>query len=142
MRSRSYQHLDVLAQALYLREVQKLQPLIAEEARIVQALQTLRAQGSGDTDADDTMRLIGAEASWQHWAATMRSRLNQQQAAVRARKLPAMEDMRRAFGRREALSELARQEERRRAEAARRKQDERLSSLIGLARMMAEGGKD
>lgn len=100
----------VASEALYQAEIQKIQPLLLREAGLRQALAQLNAQAfrAADTFPDDiTMQLAGRDVAWMAWVDKTRREINTELARVTARKLAAMSEIRRAFGKKEAVRLLA-----------------------------------
>ena len=59
------------------------------------------------------MRALGADLLWQGWHSRTRRQLNIELAQVTARKLMAMDKVRKAFGRKHAVQTMADQERKR-----------------------------
>ncbi len=113
--------LSTVTEAVYQREYQKLRPLLQQEARLLQQLTRLDAQlaevKSGSAQADG-YRVTGADLLWHGWESATRRHLNSELARLRSQKILAMENLRAAFGRKQAVAELSRrqQDRKRRAE--------------------------
>lgn len=106
-----------VTEALYLKEFAKVQPILEEEGRIRTALRHLdeqRQQGHDELSADSTMQRMGADILWQTWAARTRTSLNIELAQVLARKETVLDQVRKAFGKREALKKIVHQEKKQR----------------------------
>lgn len=104
--------LQAVAEAHYLAEYRRVQPLLAETARLRAAQARLRAQAGAARpllSAPGTMQLTGADLLWQAWLARSRRELAQDLARALADGAVAKQALRRAFGRREALRLLAEQ---------------------------------
>ena len=117
-----------LSEALYLRRLQSVQSLLEEEAQLRRALMPLRNRQK--QKADSTMRAVGADVSWDIWVGRTRIDLNRRLAEVLAQKLPLMESVRTAFGRHEALSQLASKEQRGRLSKRTKRQSEALLAAV------------
>lgn len=97
------------AQAIYLREHHKIQDVLSTEARLRQSLARLDAQAEQarrQTPTDHSMRAVGADILWQGWVTRTRKQLNIELAQVMALKLTAMDRIRIAFGRRQAIRRM------------------------------------
>ena len=99
-----------VTEAVYQREHQKLRPLLQKEAEILKQLARLDGQlieVKEDSTRSEGYRVSGADLLWHGWEATTRRQLNAELARIRAQKLSAMDDLRRAFGRKQAVSQLS-----------------------------------
>ena len=110
-----------VTEALYLREYRQIAALLDEERRLRGQLARLDGQVA---EANATlaggaaaMQAMGAEVLWQAWAGRSRRQLNIELAAVRSRKLAAMDGLRRAFGRQEAVAAMREDDRQARARA-------------------------
>ena len=100
-----------VTEAAYQLEYQKLSPLLQQEARLLSQIARLDIQvAEVKTQGVKTegYGITGADLSWHRWESTTRRQLNTELARLRARKLTAMDDLRQAFGRKQALAELTR----------------------------------
>lgn len=98
-----------VSEALYLREHARIRPLLEAEARILARLARLDAQRDqmrATQGSQDAYLRIGADTLWQAWESRTRRALNTDLAQARARKLAAMDALRLAFGRRQAVADL------------------------------------
>lgn len=98
-----------VTEARYLAEYRKIQPILAEEARLRGALTRLDDQARAARDVlmdQHAMQATGADIQWQAWVSRTRRQLNVELAQVLARKSAAMEGVRAAFGRREAVKAM------------------------------------
>ena len=103
--------LSTVAEAVFQREHQKLQPVLQREAQILRQLSRLEAQSMDMKSASartDGYQITGADLVWHSWEEATRRKLNIELARLRSQKLAAMESLRGAFGRKQAVSELAR----------------------------------
>ncbi len=103
--------LKTVSEAIFQKEYQNLQPLLMAEARIVQQLAQLDAQVtqvSTDAASSSGYRVSGTDMLWHRWEAATRSQLNMELARLRAQKLAAMDNLRLAFGRTQAVASLSR----------------------------------
>ena len=110
-----------VTEALYLREYRQIAALLDEERRLRGQLARLDGQVA---EANATlaggaaaMQAMGAEVLWQAWAGRSRRQLNIELAAVLSRKLAAMDGLRRAFGRQEAVAAMREDDRQARARA-------------------------
>ncbi|KIC40290.1 hypothetical protein RA27_15910 [Ruegeria sp. ANG-R] len=103
--------LSTVAEAVFQREHQKLHPVLQREARLLQQLARLDSQltevRSTSTQADG-YHVTGADLLWHSWESATRRTLNIELAQLRSQKLEAMERLREAFGRKQAVSDLSR----------------------------------
>lgn len=123
-------HLAEVSEARFMDAYRRIRPLLEEEARLVGALSRLDTQEkeARSTLADTaSLQLMGAGMLWQGWVARSRKQLLIELAQLRARKLDAMEEVRQAFGRREAVRHLA---DRARADSAQAKRKHLLDELM------------
>lgn len=110
MKRQMFVRMSQAADALYLREYERIRVVMAEEARIAAQLAQLDAQLASlrDRDASDhDYRSVGADILWQAWETRTRRALNQSLARARAKRLTMMDGLRLAFGRKQAIAELA-----------------------------------
>ena len=116
--------------ALYLRERRRIAALIAEESELRRQLTQLRVQiGAGNaalSEGDATMQATGAEILWQAWSTRSRDRLERDLAIVLAKKRLVLDDVRRAFGRQEAVGAMRAEARRARLNAVQKAQLRRL----------------
>lgn len=98
-----------VTEALYMREFQKVRGILEEETTLRQKLAQLDTQIADNQTAirnDHTMKTVGVDMLWQGWVTRTRRNLNTELAQVMARKLVAMDGVRQAFGRRQAVEKL------------------------------------
>lgn len=121
-----------VTQALYLREHEAIKEILAQEAEIRAHLARLDAQVTqAATHQTHSVRLVGADILWRGWESKTRRQLNTQLAQVRARKLSAMDQLRRAFGRKDAMENLQKLERTKRiAQGKSRLQDRLLDGIL------------
>ena len=102
--------------AQYLREHARVKPVLDEEARLRGQLNKLQ-QRVGETRAqvedDHAMKALGADLLWEGWHTRTRRELNTELAKVTARKLMAMDKLRKSFGRNTAIEDMAKAEHKR-----------------------------
>ncbi|WP_170461176.1 hypothetical protein [Ruegeria arenilitoris] len=106
--------LAAVTAASFEREFQKLKPILEAESRIQAQISELNAQVAQTAlDASQTpgYQIAGADVLWHGWESRTRRDLNTELARVRSRKLAMMEDLRRAFGRKQAVESLQRDQE-------------------------------
>lgn len=99
-----------LTQAMYDREYAKIAPVLAREGAILRdlgRLDRLAASGRQNMSETSTMQMIGADLSWQAWQNRAREQLNSELAQLRAQKLAVMRQVRKAFGRDQAIRRIA-----------------------------------
>lgn len=98
-----------VASVLYQREYDKVRAIIEDEARVRGALARIDQQETAarqSINPNDGIQIVGADVLWQSWVSRSRRDLNLELAQIRARKLNVMDQVRKAFGRKEAISEL------------------------------------
>lgn len=92
--------------ALYEKEFQAIRTILTEEAELRGKLNKLSEQivENRNAGADShAMQMIGANLLWQGWTGRMQRQLNGELAQVMAKKLVAMDRVRTAFGRQQAV---------------------------------------
>lgn len=89
----------------FIAAQKRVQPILAEEQRLRSQLMQVRRQEVENQDAtgDHSLQSTGAEIAWRAWLSKTQRGLNIELAQVMARKLPALEEVRAAFGRQEAM---------------------------------------
>lgn len=110
MKRKQMKDLRVVTEIAYQREQQKLGPVLQQEARILQQLTRLdrqlaevKTQGA----QTDGYKVTGTDLLWHGWESATRRQLNIELARLRSQKLSAMDDLRRAFGRKQAVADLS-----------------------------------
>ncbi|MCE8517723.1 hypothetical protein KBY31_13450 [Ruegeria pomeroyi] len=114
-----------VGEALYLREYERIRAVLEEEARITAQIARLddqvlriRTEGTGDHG----YRSVGADILWQGWESRTRRQLNSELARARAKRLSMMDALKRAFGRKQAIAQIAQDEKSARVKARRKAQ--------------------
>lgn len=124
-----------LTEAMLLMEQAKLAKLTSEEAAIRADLHKIaqdveRVQTLSDQDLA-MARSIGADAKWLIWVGQMRSERNTKLAQLREKKVRLGQQLARAYGRNEAVDQLATQQATlHRRETATKRQEEWLGTAI------------
>jgi len=116
MNQKKLDQMAAVTQAQYLREHAKIKPILDAEADLRGKLAKLDAQMKETRqqgEQDHAMRALGADLLWQGWHSRTRRQLNIELAQVTARKLMAMDKVRKAFGRKHAVETMADQERKR-----------------------------
>lgn len=111
--------------AVFETEFLKLRPILEEEARIHNQISDLNAQMSqvrSDAIDADGYRIAGADILWHSWESSTRRQLNVKLARVKSRKLAMMDDLRAAFGRKQAVESLCRDHASKQQRARQKKQ--------------------
>lgn len=106
MRLDGIEQISAVMRALYEKEFQAIRSVLAEESDLRGKLRQLDEQiaGNRSTGANNhAMQAIGASFLWQGWTMRMRGQLNLELAQVMAKKLIAMDRVRVAFGRQQAV---------------------------------------
>ncbi|MDA7964361.1 hypothetical protein [Ruegeria sp.] len=99
-------------EADFQKEYQELRPLLQKEAQLQAQLVRLDAQLAqvkADSIQTEGYHVTGGDMLWHGWESATRRQLNMELAQVRAQKLAAMEGLRKAFGRKQAVENLSRQ---------------------------------
>ena len=112
-----------VTQAQYLREHARIKPVLDHEARLRGQISKLNDQvreNRAEMDEDLRMKALGADLLWEGWHQRTRRSLNVELAQVTAKKLMAMDRLRRTFGRKTAVSDMA-EAEKKRLQAAKNK---------------------
>ncbi len=113
--------------AAYDREHQKLRPVLEQEAQFQNRLSQLDAQSAqvrSDASQADGYRIAGADVVWHKWESSMRRHLNTELARVRSQKLAMMDELRTAFGRKQAIEAVFEKQMADRRSARRKKMSE------------------
>lgn len=121
-----------VTEAQYLKEHAKIKPILDQEARLRGQLNKLSEQvqaARAQVDQDVPMKALGADLLWQGWHIKARRDINSQLAQVTARKLMAMDRLRRTFGRKTAVAEMEKTEALRLKEAKAKALEQRLLQL-------------
>lgn len=128
MRQDTLSQISAVTEVMFQREFSAIQGILKEESDLRQSLAQLDAQSlsSKVNHADDcTMKTIGADILWQAWVSKARRQLNIELAQVMAKKIEKMSQIRKAFGRKEAVKSVtvtARDEQRRKINLRRAEQ--------------------
>lgn len=102
-----------VTEAQYLKEHAKIKPILDHEARLRGQISKLDAQvqeAREEANKDMPMKALGADLLWQGWHTNARRNLNMQLAQVTARKLMAMDRLRKSFGRKTAVGDMVKTE--------------------------------
>ena len=133
MKQKMLDQMASVTEAQYLREHAKIKPILDEEAvlrgkltKLDTQLKETRQQG----EQDHAMRALGADLLWQGWHSRTRRQLNIELAQVTARKLKAMDQVRKAFGHKHAVQTMADQERKRKKQVRTKKLE---AQLLGLS---------
>lgn len=116
--------------ALYLREHEAIKEILAQEAEIrgqIARLDAQVAQAAATPQQTHSVRMVGADILWRGWESKTRRQLHTQLAQVQARKLGAMDRLRQAFGRKDAMEKLQKLE---RAKRLQQRQTRRQDALL------------
>ncbi len=131
MTMKKLEQLLSVTEAHYQFEFAMVKDILAKEGSIRRALAQLdeqKTQAHSDLANGMMMQSMGAEILWQTWAANSRTTLNIELAQVLARKETVMDQVRKAFGRREAVKTMLKAEQK---NAAKRKTRRLYESLAG-----------
>jgi len=121
--------LKAVTRAAFDKQYQALRPILDQEAQVLDQLSRLDAQLKqlqSNTSAIESYRIAGADVLWHAWEAATRRKLNTQLARLRSQKLAMMDELRLAFGRKQAVEALIRKQL-----AERRRSQQRRSGLDG-----------
>lgn len=105
MNPRKIAQMADVTEAVYMNEFQKIKVILAREASLRNSLAELRNQRNAA--GSQQMQAIGADLVWQTWLERSVQQLNMELAQVMARKLELLDRVRKAFGRNEAVRQLA-----------------------------------
>ncbi|WP_371809146.1 hypothetical protein [Ruegeria sp. HKCCD5849] len=98
-----------MTEATFQKKFQELRPILDAEARVRQQLAKLDLQLSQvrtESDKTEGYQVSGTDILWNGWESATRRQLNMQVAQIRAQKLAAVEALRFAFGRKQAVEAL------------------------------------
>ncbi|MFK7754072.1 MAG: hypothetical protein AB8B51_16195 [Sedimentitalea sp.] len=98
-----------VTQALYLRELQKIQHFLVQEAAVKQSIDKLDSQVTDTLSDRATMHTVGADMAWRAWAEKTRRELNMEMAHLRAHRLTKMEQVAKTFGQSHAVQVMSEQ---------------------------------
>ncbi|MFV1599569.1 MULTISPECIES: hypothetical protein [unclassified Phaeobacter] len=110
MKQKMLDQMADVTEALYLQEHAKVKPVLDAEARVRGQLTKLDQQIKDSRDlasSDHAMKALGADLLWQGWHTRARRELNMELAQITAQKLRAMDNLRKAFGRKHAVETMA-----------------------------------
>nr|WP_216599831.1 MULTISPECIES: hypothetical protein [unclassified Ruegeria] len=101
--------MEKVTEATFQKKFQELRPILDAEARVRQQLAKLDLQLSQvrtESDKTEGYQVSGTDILWNGWESATRRQLNMQVAQIRAQKLAAVEALRFAFGRKQAVEAL------------------------------------
>ena len=101
--------LENVTEAAFQKEYTALRPMLEAEARVQSQLTRLDAQVQQtrqDSSSIEGYRVTGTDVLWNGWESATRRQLNMELARVRAQKLAALDALRVAFGRKQAVAKL------------------------------------
>ncbi|WP_170334644.1 hypothetical protein [Ruegeria arenilitoris] len=110
MKQDGFLDLEKVTEVAFQKEYNALRPLIEAEAQVQQQLARLDAQVQQtrrDSASAEGYRVTGTDVLWNGWESATRRQLNMELARLRAQKLTAMEALRTAFGRQQAVTNLS-----------------------------------
>lgn len=110
MRDTQISDLERVTEAAFQKEYRSLRPLLEAEAMVRAQLARLDAQlhqVREDCASATAYRTTGTDILWNGWESAARRQLNIELAGLRARKLAALETLRQAFGRQQAVGTLS-----------------------------------
>lgn len=110
MKQDTLSDLKAVAEALFQQQYQTLRPVLDAEARLQRGLAKLDAQmrqARQESAQTDGYTITGTDVLWRGWEASTRRQLNMELARTRAQKLAALDALRHAFGRKQALETLS-----------------------------------
>lgn len=126
-----------IAALLYRRELARLAPVLRDEAQIRTALIHLDTMVEDARGSESmSMALSGGDALWATWVERQRTGLQSDLARVLARKVQETAALRTAFGRVQALEDLARLS----AKAARQAHDRRCTETMRALAILPRHG--
>ncbi len=110
MKDKMLKQMQSVTEAQYLQEHARIKPILDAEAAIRGKLAQLDRQVKDARDqanGDLTMKSVGADLLWQGWHDRTRRQLNIELAQATAKKLMAMDRLRKSFGRKHAVQTMA-----------------------------------
>ncbi|WP_264211884.1 hypothetical protein [Leisingera thetidis] len=116
MKQKMLDQMAAVTAALYMQEHARIQPVLAREAELRGQLAKLNTQVQAAREqagGDHAMKAVGADLLWQGWHTRARRQLNLELAQATAQKLRMMDQLRKAFGRKQAVDTMASVERRR-----------------------------
>ncbi len=119
--------LEKVTEAVFQKEYDALRPLLEAEARVQNQLTRLNAQvrqARQEGSSAEGYCVTGTDVLWNGWESATRRQRNMELARLRAQKLSALEALRGAFGRKQAVAILSADQD----EARRRALNKKLSS--------------
>lgn len=120
MKQKMLDQMAAVTAAQYMQEHAKIQPALAREAELRGQLAKLNTQVQAarqQADCDHAMKALGADLLWQGWHTRTRRQLNMELAQATAQKLRMMDQLRKAFGRKQAVETMAAAERKRHKDA-------------------------
>ncbi|MFC3612671.1 hypothetical protein ACFORG_02770 [Lutimaribacter marinistellae] len=136
MRKPPFEDMSRICEAAYLAEHERIRTVLEAEARARANLAKLDRQAAETRAAQDLAegyRALGADLVWDGWEARTRAALTTELARARAQRLVAMDGLRAAFGRREAVAALQREDAIKRKTARDKARAERLLQDLAIA---------
>ncbi|MQY41981.1 hypothetical protein GG681_04975 [Epibacterium sp. SM1969] len=112
MKQKMLDQMASVTEAQYLQEHAKIKPVLDAEAALRSKLTQLDAQvkeARGLSNQDIAMKSLGADLLWQGWHTRTRRQLNVELAQATAKKLMAMDRLRKSFGRKHAVETMAKE---------------------------------
>ena len=113
MKQKMLDQMAAVTAAQYLREHARVKPILDEEARLRGQLTKLNAHVQAtrsEADENHMMKALGADLLWEGWHTRAKRELNTELAQVTAKKLMAMDKLRKSFGRKTAIADMAKAE--------------------------------
>ncbi len=110
MRRKDLTEMEKVAEALYQKEYSALRPTLEAEAKVLQQLARLDDQAlqtRRNSARTDGYQVTGTDVLWNGWESSTRRNLNTELARIRSQKLSAMDRLRSAFGRKQAVQNLS-----------------------------------
>lgn len=110
MKDKMLEQMKSVTEAQYLREHARIKPVLDAEAAVRGKLAQLDLQikDARELSSNDlTMKTLGADLLWQAWHSRTRRQLNIELAQATAKKLMAMDRLRKSFGKKQAVETMA-----------------------------------
>jgi len=104
--SEPFDDLIAVTDAIYQADLARLRSITGEEDQLRNELAKLKDEECRNAAADPALRQIGGDILWKAWMGRKREALNLQLATVMARKLGAIQALRRSFGKTSVAEEL------------------------------------
>jgi hypothetical protein len=138
MNNLDFETLGDVTDARYRAEALRMQRLVQQENRLREALERLDAQQAANRTLPDTeldgLRQIGGDMIWQAWTGRRKAELQSELAHLLGRKEQMITNLRRAFGKAQAVDRMTTAARAQKVGAARARDEDRRAQLAMLDR--------